>query len=345
MNAEVFQYLSKAIGLAAIMTLTTACGKTETSSNLNTPTPSPTATPTASLSPTTTLSPAISPTPSGSPFADIHLRMRDLQSQLDNIFAETFRDFGTSFGQTGFASSVDLRDLKDKYVVRIYLPSGDTSKVDAKIDNGNLDITMNGVETNKAGSQNYQEVISLPEPVQSNQMQIQRKPNMVVITVPKSGSNALAAASPAAAPSTGATASPFHLAEDWDQRMIDDMRQMENRMDQVLRNTFPNDFRNAANTLTLGSTVNVEDQKDKYVVHFTLPDHNISNVKLDFTNGELRLSAEEQKKASNTTANGNVEKLERGRYQEMITLPGPVKEDQMQVARKMDAVVVTLPKA
>ena len=171
--------------------------------------------------------------------------MRDLQSQLDNVFAQTFRDFGTSFGQTGFASSVDLREQKDKYVARIYLPSGDTSKVNAKIDNGNLDISMKGTQTKNGTSEteNYQQIITLPQPMQGDQMQIQRKPNMVVITIPKSNVNAVAQNSPteSANPNAMASASPASVAESWDQRLIDDMRQMETRMDQMVNNAFPNE--------------------------------------------------------------------------------------------------------
>jgi HSP20 family molecular chaperone IbpA len=116
-------------------------------------------------------------------------------------------------------------------------------------------------------------------------------------------------------------------------------------MDQVLQNTFPNDLLSASNALRLGSTVNVEDQKDKYVVHFTLPDRDISNVKVDFKNNELHLTAQEKEQASNTAPSNTAETIERGRYEEMITLPGPVKQSEMKVDRQANAVIVTLPKA
>ena len=77
--------------------------------------------------------PGVSPLATGSPFANVQLRMHQLQSQLDNVFAQTFRDFGSDFGQSGFGASVDLREQKDRYVARVYLPSGDTSKVNVAI--------------------------------------------------------------------------------------------------------------------------------------------------------------------------------------------------------------------
>jgi HSP20 family molecular chaperone IbpA len=288
--------------------------------------------------------PTISPLATASPFADVQLRMRELQSQLDNVFAQTFRDFGSDFGQSGFASSVDLREQKDRYVARVYLPNADTSKVNATMNGNNLKITMNGAETKNgaAQSEKFQEVIFLPQPVRADQLQIQRKPNMVVISVPKSTPSTIATTS-AQSPAPTVAASPALGGglSGWDQRMIDDMRQMEARMNTMFENAFPNDLLNGSTALELGSTVNVDDQKDKYVVHFALPNRDVSNVSVNFENGELHLSAQEQK----TNSTNSQQRIERGRYEEMVTLPGPVKESEMKVNRQANAVVVTLPKA
>jgi HSP20 family molecular chaperone IbpA len=347
MKTRHYRNLSSLIAVGSLLAVSSACSKTEPSSAVATSTP--TATVTESTSSAAGAVPTISPLPTGSPFADVQLRMRDLQSQMDNVFAETFRDLGTSFGQTGFASSVDLREQKDGYVARIYLPNGDTSKVNAKINDGNLDITMNGSQTKNGTSEteNYEQTITLPQPVRADQMQIQRKPNMVVISVPKANPTAVSQNSPVenSSPNALASASPSSVAESWDQRMIGDMRQMETRMDQMFHNAFPNDMFGGPNALRLGSSVNIEDQKDKYVVHFALPQQDISNVNVNLENGELHLSAREQKNTSSNGASGTAQSVERGRFEEMITLPGPVKEDQMKINRQANAVVVTLPKA
>jgi len=288
----------------------------------------------SALSANTSPVPMMSPLNTASPFGDVQLRLRDLQSQMDKIFAQTFRDFGSSFGQSGLASSVDVRERNDKYVARIYLPNGDTSKVNATIKDGNLDIKMN---SGAGKNENFEQVITLPQPVRANQMHIDRKQNMVVITVPKQNPNAVAQSSP------NPGSSP--LASDWDQRMIDGMRQMEQEMDSVFANGFSNNAFNGTNALQLGSAVNVENQKDKYVVHFTLPTRDVSNVNVNFENGELRLTAREQNESPHSASPGAPTTIERGRYEEMLTLPGPVKEDQMQVNRQANAVIVTLPKA
>ena len=298
----------------------------------NSPTPTPGES--SAFSANTSPVPMMSPLNTASPFGDVQLRLRDLQSQMDKIFAQTFRDFGSSFGQSGLASSVDLRERNDKYVARIYLPNGDTSKVNATIKDGRLDIKMNG---GAGKNENVEQVITLPQPVRADQMHIDRKQNMIVITVPKQNPNAIAQSSPNPASSP--------LASDWDQRMIDGMRQMEHQMDSVFENGFSNNVFQGTNALQLGSAVNVENQKDKYVVHFTLPTRDVSNVNVKFEDGELRLTASEQNESSPNASPAASTTMERGRYEEMITLPGPVKEDQMQVNRQANAVIVTLPKA
>ena len=305
-----------------------------------------TTTPTPSVSPSSSVSTAtITPLPTSSPFADVQLRLRELGNQLDDIFARSFRDLGSTFGQSAFAASVDLREQKDTYVARVYIPNGDTSKVNATIKNGALHVTMQGTKA-KNGTrtlENYEQIITLPEPVRADRMQIQRKKNMVVITVPKSVA-AVAAASPIPSPSATVSSSPASIA-DWDERMLDDMKRMQAQMDQVFRNAFPNDLLNSANVLRLGSTVKVEDQNDKYIVHFTLPDRNVSDVDVKFENGRLRLTAQKQKNTSSSPGGGTMQSVERGQYEEMITLPGPVNDSKMKVDRKDGSVVVTLPKA
>jgi HSP20 family molecular chaperone IbpA len=336
MNIRAFRFRHVVIAVASLLAINTACAKSSNSVGSTPPVSSTSASGSAPAVPT------ISPLATASPFADVQIRMRDLQSQLDNVFADTFRDFGSDFGQTGFASSVDLREQKDRYVARIYLPNGDTSKVKATMNGNDLKITMDGAETKNgaAASEKYQQVISLPEPVRADQLQIKRKPNMVVISVPKSAPSKVAATSAQRPAPGGVGASPtFDTA--WDQRMIDDMRQMEARMNTMIQNAFPNDFWNGSTPLEVGSTVNVDDQKDKYVVHFALPNHDVSNVNVNFENGELHLSAQENK--SNSTK--SQQSIERGRYEEMVTLPGPVKGSEMKVNRQANAVVVTLPKA
>jgi HSP20 family molecular chaperone IbpA len=338
--------LTLATAVVACLLLLTACSKKENEPASATSTPSITATPSSAAPSSPAASPTITPLPTGSPFADIQLQLRELESKLDNVFAESFHDFGTLFGPSTFGSSVDLREEKDKYVARVFPPNGDTSKVDAKIDNGALRITIRGTQATSGTttSENYEQIISLPQPVRADQMRVDRKQNFVVMTIPKS-TPAVAASSRAQLASPPAPTRPPGATADFDERMLSEIDQMQRRMNQIFEDTFPNDLLNGANMLRLSSTVNIEDQKDKYVVHFTLPNRNLNNVDVKFENGRLHLTAQEQKSASTQSASGKMETVENGRYEETIALPGSVKDSQMKVDRKGASIDVILPKA
>ncbi|MGH7935490.1 MAG: Hsp20/alpha crystallin family protein [Chthoniobacterales bacterium] len=132
--------------------------------------------PTPSVSP----SPAFSPTPLGSTnhFSPTNLDQRTdrLDNQLDSVFANTFRNFGDWFGSNNLGSSIDLRDQRDKYVVRVYVPGSDTSKVNARVENNTLHVTVEGGKTTKNSSQSerYEQIVSLPGPVDASKMRIER---------------------------------------------------------------------------------------------------------------------------------------------------------------------------
>lgn len=267
---------------------------------------------------------------------------------MDRIFSESFGNLGNLFGSSGFGSSIDLREQKDKYVARVYVPSGDTSKVSATVENGALHVTTQSAETKNGAtsSENSEEIVTLPQAVKADQLQLERKQNMVVITIPKMNA-AVAAASPQpTTPLATATASPATgTLADWDQRMFDQMKRMQTRMDEVFHQAFPNDLLNGSSMLRLGSTVKVDDEGDKYVVHFTLPKRDLNNANVKFENGRLTLTAHDEKNVASNANSGAMQNTESGDYEQIVTLPGPVKESEMKVDRKNGGIVATLPKA
>lgn len=273
--------------------------------------------------------------------------MRDLNARMDSIFEDAFRNVGNWFDESMVAASIDLREQNGNYVTRVYVPHGNTAKADVKIDNGALHITMNDERTvnGKAEPEHYEQVIDFPKPVQSDEMRVDRKKNLIVITVPKQTASAPAVASAPAATPAGSAAPSTNNATAWEDSIFSDFNRIQNQMDQALRNVFPNNTAIGANTSQLESAVNLEDQKDKYVVHFYLPDRNLSDVKVDYKNGDLDLAAEEHQTNSKQTASGTMQSNASGRYEEMITIPGPVKDKDMTVNRQAGTVVVTLPKA
>lgn len=296
---------------------------------------------TPSPSPTASASPTISPPSLGTSSADLNQRMEQLDNQLDSVFANTFRNFGNWFGTDQLGSSLDLRDQQNKYVVRVYVPGSDTSKVNARVENNVLHVTAEGEKTSKNASQSerYEQAITLPGPVDASKMHIERKQNLVVIDLPKA-SGAVAAASPAALPTASPMANNF---ADFDQSIVNQMARMQGRMDQMMVDAFPQtaNLTNGLTSMQLGSAVHLDNEKNKYVVHFYLPDKNLKNVNVKLTNGQLRLTASENE---NEKAKGN-QSMESGSYEQLMTLPGRVQEKGMKVARQNGTIVVTLPKA
>lgn len=266
--------------------------------------------------------------------------MRQLDSQLDNIFTNTFRNFGNWFDQSMLSASIDLRDQKDKYVARVHLPGEqDMSKVDARVENGALHITAEGEQAKNgaASAQRFEQVLSLPGPVQSDKMRVDRKQNLVVITLPKAAGTNAAKTTASTMPSTNAAP----VVTNWDQSIVNEMARMQGRMDQIVQDAFPNDFMKGSSPLNVGSAVNVKDAKDKYVVRFYLPDRDLENVNVKLENGRLHLSAKQQteKKSANASSESYAQ------YQQMVTMPGPVKDQGMKIDRKGSTIVVTVPKA
>jgi HSP20 family molecular chaperone IbpA len=264
--------------------------------------------------------------------------MQRLKEQMNSIFADTFDSFGDWFDRSSLASSTDVRENKDDYVVRAYVPDSKTSKINATVENNALHIIAAGQQKENSATQSerYEQIISLPGPVQRDKMQIERKEDFFVITLPKATA-AIAATASKASPSV----SPMSGFAGLDQLVIDRMTRMQGRMQQIFQDAFPNDTTSSFNLLQFGSAVNVDEQNDRYIVHFYLPDKDLKNVDVNLKNGELRLTASETEKDQER----GMRSVQSGRYEQLITLPGPVKESGMKVDRKNGTIVVTLPKA
>lgn len=296
---------------------------------------------TSSPTPSASPSPAFSQGSLGAASANFDQKMDQLDNQLDSVFANTFRGFGNWFGPNDLGSSIDLRDQKNKYVVRVYVPGTDTSKVNARVENNTLHVTAEGEKNSKNASESerYEQIISLPGPVDASKMKIERKQNLVVINLPKAAGTT-AAASPSANPNATPTANSVAA---FDQSIVNQMARMQGRMDQIFADAFPNEngLTNGFTSVQLGSAVHVDNQKNKYVVRFYLPDKDLKNVNVKLENNRLRLTASENE---NEKAKGS-ESMESGNYEQLMSLPGPVQQKGMKVERQNGTIIVTLPKA
>jgi HSP20 family molecular chaperone IbpA len=132
------------------------------------------------------------------PFQEI----RDMQAQMDQSFDQMFQQFSTNpqfniFKEnSGYSLSLNVRDLKNRYVVRAFLPDAKASDVHVSLKNGQtLNVEVNSQQTNMSNQKNteasvtesgqYEQMIQLPTPVKADQMEITREGHELVITIPK----------------------------------------------------------------------------------------------------------------------------------------------------------------
>ncbi len=112
------------------------------------------------------------------------------RSNLLNPGATVFRP------DAGYSSSFDLHDRKDHFELRAYLPDAKASDVNVRIDNDqtlHVGVTQRKQQTKSTsgGSASltelghYEQVVTLPEPVKSSEMKIDRHGHEIVITIPK----------------------------------------------------------------------------------------------------------------------------------------------------------------
>jgi HSP20 family molecular chaperone IbpA len=128
--------------------------------------------------------------------------MERMQEEIDRAIRRATRQFEAApnaawfHPSAGYSSSFDLEDRGDHYELRAYLPDVKASDVNVKIDNDrtlHVSITQRKEETKKTSSGSasfkelgkYEQVVTLPEPVRSSEMKIERHDHEVLVTIPK----------------------------------------------------------------------------------------------------------------------------------------------------------------
>ena len=128
--------------------------------------------------------------------------MEQMQEEIDRAIRRATERFqlGPSASlfrpDAGYSSSFDLRDRKDHFELRAYLPDAEASDVNVKIDDDRvLHVSVGhkkqqlkkeeGSEAEVTQLGRYEQVITLPEAVKSADMKIERNGHEVLITIPK----------------------------------------------------------------------------------------------------------------------------------------------------------------
>jgi HSP20 family molecular chaperone IbpA len=266
-------------------------------------------------------------------------KMKQWQDQMSDKFRDTWQGWrGKKGGDSIGAASVDLREQKESYTVRLNLPERDLDKVDIKLDGDSLHIAAPAER--KAGG--YKQTITLSDVAPDAKLVIDRRPkdNLIVVTVPKSSGSiekapSLSLPDPSLAP----------LAE-WDSDIFARMEKMRREMDRIFDESFK-EFRSEHKGIfdrpRFGSSLDVQEEGGNYVVRAYLPDRNMENVNVTVEGQTLKIEA----KAEDTgkKEDKGLVKSHKAHYAQVISLPGPVKAHEMKVDKKEGMLVVTVPKA
>jgi HSP20 family molecular chaperone IbpA len=139
-------------------------------------------------------------------------------------------------------------------------------------------------------------------------------------------------------------------SDEWDP--FRQMERMQEEIDRAIRNA-TEQFQLGPNTATFrpdlgySSSFDLRDRKNHFELHAYLPDvvkASDVNVKID-NDRTLHVSVSQRKQETKNTSAGSASFTELGRYEQVVTLPEPVKSTDMKIERKGHEVVITVPKA
>ena len=270
-------------------------------------------------------------------------KMEQWQDKMSDKFRDTWKSLRGESKEKSFATaSVDLREDKDHYTIRLNLPDRDLEKVDIRLEGDTLRITAPTGE--KAGR--YEQTLALAGVASDAQPKIERrqKDSLIVVTVPKGatvadGKPSLTLPDPSLLPFS-----------DWDRDIFGRMDKMRREMDRVFEDAF-HDFRNAPehkgffDEPRFGSTFDLKEEGDNYVVRVYLPERDAQNINVTVEDRTLKIEAKEEERARKESEAGALHSRRKAAYSQLLTLPGPVQGEKMKVEKKEGMVVVTLPKA
>ncbi len=127
--------------------------------------------------------------------------MRSLQTEMNEMFRQSIARFHASplmnpFGDdAGYTLSLDVRELKDRYEVKAFLPDAKGSEANVKLEGNRLEVSVTNRQPGVPASTDspsiggewgrYTQVVELAGKLKSEKMKVQQKDHDLVITIPK----------------------------------------------------------------------------------------------------------------------------------------------------------------
>jgi len=96
---------------------------------------------------------------------------------------------------TGYSQSLDVRELKDRFEVRAYLPDAKATDTNVKLDGNRLQVEVThrqadslqdtNAVVSESALEHYTQVAELPGKLNGGQMKVEQKDHELLITIPK----------------------------------------------------------------------------------------------------------------------------------------------------------------
>ena len=127
--------------------------------------------------------------------------MRSMQAEMDEMFRRSIARFHMNpqmdifKDDAGYSLSLDVREFKDRYEVRAFLPDAKAADTKVKLEGNRLEVEVTHKQTEKQQSTNsvasttelghYTQMVELAGKLKSEQLKVERKEHELLITVPK----------------------------------------------------------------------------------------------------------------------------------------------------------------
>ena len=127
--------------------------------------------------------------------------MRQMQAEMEEMFRRSTARFHLNpqmnlfKDDAGYSLSLDVRELKDRYEVRAFLPDAKTSDSKVSLQDNRLEVEVTHKQTQNQQNPNsmasttewgrYTQTVDLAGKLKNEKMKVERKEHELIITVPK----------------------------------------------------------------------------------------------------------------------------------------------------------------
>ncbi len=245
------------------------------------------------------------------------------------------------------SSSVTVQETPSSYQIELSLPEQDARNLELRMEG----TTLHMASGESAASRQEQSFL-LPEARPGVAMNVKRDNGRVEITIPKADAPGTVAAAQTArphqvVPPQHGRQQSFDTVRDQILSQFAQMQQQMGRMMSQADDAGGDPFDALFSGMMTGNNSSpggfeLREQKDKYILSAELPEEQAKNIKIAVDNDRILKITSEQ---ASSQSNGGFGSQQSSQFTQAMSLPGPVKTDQVSMDYKDGRFEITLPKA